>query len=67
MGIEIDSDWVDMTKTIGDLSRSHFWNDGIVGRAIEDENNDHNECKVRVRLSDFDCIDLLRWYDYDIG
>ena len=65
MGIEIDNDWVD-TTTIVDWSKSHFLGDCIVGTVSEDENNDRNECRVRVRLSDFDCIDLWRWYDCGI-
>ena len=66
MGIEIDNDWVGTTKTIDDWSRSHFLGGGIVEMVSEDENNDRNECTVRVRLSDFDCIDLWRWYDCGI-
>ena len=54
-------------KTIGDLSRNHFLGDCIVGMAIGDESSDRNECRVRVKWSDFDCIGLLRWYDCDIG
>ena len=67
MGNEIDSGWVDTMWTIDDWSRNHFLGDCIVGTVSEGENNDRNECRVRVRLSDFDCIDLWRWYDYGIG
>ena len=39
----------------------------IEGMEIGDENNDRNGCTVRVRLSDFGCIDLLKHCDCDIG
>ena len=60
MGIEIDSDWTGTTKTVVDWSRSHFLDDCIVGMVSEGASNDRNECTVRVRLSDFDCIGLWR-------
>ena len=67
MESEIDNDWTDIMKTLDDWSRSRFLDDCIVEMESEDENNDHNECRVRVRSSDFDCIDLWRWYDHGIG
>ena len=63
---EIDSGWVD-TTTIVDWSKSHFSDDCTVETVSEGENNDRNECTVRVRWSDFDCIDLWRWCGCDIG
>ena len=67
MESEIDNDWTDMMKTIDDWSKSHFLGDCIVDMVNEDESNDRSECTVRVRWSDFDCIDLWRWCGYDIG
>ena len=60
MESEIDSDFVDMKMMIDDWSRSRFLDDCIVGTVSEGESNDRNECTVRVRLSDFDCIDLWK-------
>ena len=67
MEIEIGSDWTDMMTMIDDWNRNHFLDGCVEERAILDENNDHNECRVHVRLSDCDCIGLLRWYDCGIG
>ena len=67
MEIEIDSDSVDMIMMIGGWSRNRFLDGCVVEMESEDESNDHNECRVRVKLSDFDCIGLLRWYDCGIG
>ena len=53
-------------KTIVDWSKSHFLGGGIVEMVSEDENNGRNECKVRVKLSDFDCIGLWRYCGCDI-
>ena len=52
---------------IDGLSRNRFLDGCSEEMGIEDENNDHNECRVRVKLSGFDCIGLLKWYDCGIG
>ena len=60
MESEIDNDWTDMMKTIDGWNMNHFLDDCIAEKENEDENNDRNECTVRGRLSDFDCIGLGR-------
>ena len=64
---EIGNDFESMTTMIDGWSKSHFLGGYIAGMVSEDENNDRNECRVRARLSDFDCIGPWRWYDCGIG
>ena len=41
--------------------------DGFGDKAIWGGNNDHNGCRVHVKLSDYGCIGLLKHCDCDIG